>query len=56
MKTHTISETVVKLSKIGRTRDILEAITKERESGGRGTGKSSDGKVVVVRVGASSRK
>ncbi|MBP9689682.1 MAG: hypothetical protein KBE91_08740 [Bacteroidia bacterium] len=55
MRNQTISTTVVKLSKIGRSADILVAIDKERENRRVNVGTSSDGKVTVTRVGTQKK-
>lgn len=47
-----ISDTVLKLAKAGKLRDVLQAIEAERHNHSANTGTSLDGKIAVVRVGA----
>jgi len=46
------SDTVLKLERIGKTMDLLQAIESERKNHVSHTGKSSDGQIIVERVGA----
>jgi hypothetical protein len=55
MSNLTISTKVVKLSKIGKSPDILVAIDKERASRRDNSGTSGDGRVTVTRVGTQKR-
>jgi predicted esterase len=47
-----ISDTVLKLAKAGKLKDVLQAIEAERHNQAANTGHSSDGQIAVVRVGA----
>ncbi len=47
-----ISDTVVKLAKAGKLKYVLQAIEAERHNHTTDTGKSANGQVAVVRVGA----
>lgn len=47
-----ISDTVLKLAKAGKLKDVLQAIEAERHNQTTNTGRSLDGKIAVVRVGA----
>ncbi len=47
-----ISDTVLKLAKAGKLKDVLQAIEAERHNRHTDTGKSANGQVAVVRVGA----
>lgn len=47
-----ISDTVLKLAKAGRLQDVLQAIEAERHNNGTVSGKSRNGQIEVVRVGA----
>ncbi len=55
MRNHTISTTVVKLSKIGKSSDLLQAVERERKNRADSRGSSNDGKVTVIRVGTKNR-
>lgn len=46
------SDTVLKLERIGKTMDLLQAIEAERRNHISNTGKSFDGQITVERVGA----
>ena len=47
-----ISDTVLNLAKAGKLKDVLQAIEAERHNHAAYTGKSSNGQIAVVRVGA----
>ncbi len=47
-----ISDTVLKLAKAGKIKYVLQAIEAERNNEVSYTGKSDNGKITVVRVGA----
>ena len=47
-----ISDTVLKLAKAGKLKDVLQAIEAERHNYATDTGKSLNGQIAVVRVGA----
>ena len=47
-----ISDTVLKLVKAGKIKYVLQAIEAERNNEASYTGKSDNGKITVVRVGA----
>lgn len=46
------SDTVLKLERIGKTMDLLQAIEAERKNHVSDTGKSFDGQIMVERVGS----
>ncbi|HEX8675699.1 MAG TPA: hypothetical protein VF700_00680 [Segetibacter sp.] len=46
------SDTVLKLERIGKTMDLLQAIEAERKNHVSNTGKSFDGQIMVERVGS----
>jgi len=46
------SDTVLKLERIGKTMDLLQAIEAERKNPASHTGTSFDGQIMVERVGA----
>ncbi len=47
-----ISDTVLKLAKAGKLKDVLQAIEAERHNNMADTGTSLNGQIAVVRVGA----
>lgn len=47
-----ISDTVLKLAKAGKLKDVLQAIEAERHNQATDTGLSRNGQIAVVRVGA----
>ncbi len=47
-----ISDTVLKLAKAGKLKDVLQAIEAERHNNMTDTGTSLNGQIAVVRVGA----
>ena len=46
------SDTVLKLERIGKTMELLQAIEAERKNHVSNTGKSFDGQIMVERVGS----
>ena len=46
------SDTVLKLERIGKTMDLLQAIESERKNNVTNIGKSFDGQITVERVGS----
>lgn len=56
MRKHTISETVIKLSKIGKSSDLLQAVEKERKNPNESRGTSDNGRVTVIRVGTVTKR